>query len=302
MTDITPLPLTAEAETTANPTPDDERLWSVTTIIKAIGSDEGLIHWSADETAKAAIRSEKTWRAIQEESGDAEAIAWLAQARFKGAKGERSATKLGSAVHTAIEQWIVNGTRPTPDTSLGEYGFIDDEVVPYLDMFDRFLDRFQPTFEAAEMTVYHPGYGYAGTLDGIATIEGTRVIIDYKTAKQSFDGRGNRKKPWADVALQLAAYRHAEFAAVWRARRYEKYSRRYYLLSQEERALAVPVPATDGGLVVHLTPDHCDVYPVECGDEVHTAFLYAIEAARWSYEMSKGVIGSPIALMDKEGN
>jgi hypothetical protein len=151
------------------------------------------------------------------------------------------------------------------------------------------------------MTVYHPGYGYAGTLDGIATIDGTRVIIDYKTAKQSFDGRGNRKKPWVDVALQLAAYRNAEFAAIWRARRYEQYSRRYYLLSGDERAMAVPVPHTDGGIVVHLTPHHCDVYPVDCGPEIHTAFLYAIEAARWSYQLSKRVLGDPIALLDVKG-
>jgi hypothetical protein len=61
--------------------------------------------------------------------------------------------------------------------------------------------------------------------------------------------------------LQLAAYRHAEFAAVWRARRFEQYSRRYYLLNPEERAMALPMPKTDGGLVIHITPEHCDVYP-----------------------------------------
>lgn len=297
---VAALPMTAEAEVAvAQPADGDDRLWSVTTILKSFGDSEGLIYWTADETAVAGVRSRETLAAIAEREGDDAAIEWLRGARFRAGKGERSATKLGEDFHAAAERWVVNGARPAPGDPLPN-GEVDDELAPYLDSFDLWLERFQPVYTAAEVVVYHPRYGYAGQADGFCTVDGVPVIIDYKTSKKSFDGRGKRRRPWVDVALQLAGYRHAEFAAVWRARRFEEWSRRYYLLDADERALAVPVPAVDGGLCVHVTPHHCDVYPVDCGDDVFEAFLYAVEAARWSLFTSKRVLGDPLALLDRK--
>lgn len=292
--------LVADAVVTV-PAPDDqdERLWSVTTILKAFGDSEGLIYWSVAETAKAAVKGLKTLTTLAAED-EADALEWLSGARFRGGKGERSATKLGEDVHAACEQYVVTGKRPAAGDPLPN-GAVDDEVAPYISSFELWLDRFQPEYTAAEMTVYNPEYGYAGTLDGHVVVDGTPCILDYKTSKQSFDGRGKRKRPWVDVALQMAAYRHAPMTAVWRARRFEQYSRRYYLLNADERELAIPTPATEGGLVIQLTPQHCDVYPVDCGPDVFEAFLYAIEAARWSMFTSKKVFGDPLALLDQKG-
>lgn len=297
MTDTTPIPMTADIEVDAQPSDDDERLWSVTTILKSFGDSEGLIQWTAAETAKAAIGSLPTLQAMADDNPDA-AVDWLKQARFRSKPGTRSATKLGQDVHACCEMYVVTGQRPAPGTALPN-GTLDAEVEPYLDSFELWLDRFQPQYTAAEVVVYNERYGYAGQADGYATVEGTPVIIDYKSAKESFDARGNRRKPWTDVAMQLAGYRHAPKAAVWRARRFESYGRRYYLLNAEERELAVPTPTVDGGLVIHLTPQHCDVYPVDCGDAVFDAFLYAIEGARWTSVTSKKVLGKPLALMDQ---
>ncbi len=293
--------LTAEAEVSATPQRDDDRLWSVTTILKAQGDSEALINWSAQETARAAIRKRRTWEAMVDEDGEDATVNWLADQRFKPPPGERSATTLGQAVHAAIEILVVTGRRPEHGTPLADVGVMDDEVAPYLDSFDMWLDHFQPTFTAAEMTVYNTTYGYAGTLDGMATIGGQHVLIDYKTSKQSTTGSGARKKPWSDVGLQCAAYEHAEFAAVWKARRFEKYSRRYYLLNQEERDQAVPMPAVDGSVVIHITPHHCDTYPLQ-GDDRFTDFLYAIEAARIAFEKSRTYIGQPLALLDRKAS
>ena len=296
---MTKIPMTAEAEHDAQPTDDDNRLWSVTTILKSFGDSEGLIHWTAEETAKAAVGSLKTLTAMAADDPDA-AIEWLRGARFRASRGQRSATKLGQDVHSACELYVVTGKRPDPGTPLPN-GVLDAEVAPYIDSFELWLDRFQPAYTAAEVVVYNERYGYAGQTDGYATVQGTPVIIDYKSAKTSFDGRGNRRKPWTDVAMQLAAYRHAPKAAVWRARRFENYGRRYYLLNAEERELAVDTPSVDGGLVIHLTPDHADVYPVDCGPDIFDAFLYAIEGARWTSVTSKRVLGEPLALMDRNG-
>ena len=63
--------------------------------------------------------------------------------------------------------------------------------------------------------------------------------------------------------------------------------------------MAVPVPEVDGGLCIHVTPMHCHAYPVACGPAVHEAFLYCLEAARWSFETSKAVIGPRLVHPDE---
>src|SRR5690606_2430853 len=140
---------------------------------------------------------------------------------------------------------------------------VDDEVRPFLDQFDRWLQRFSPVYRATEVTVYHPDLGYAGTLDALLSIgdhgspaipgtDAVEFIGDYKSTRNVEDSRGQPTKPYPEqVALQLAAYRWAKYAAVWRPRRHERFRRRYYLLSPAERAMAQPVPRVDTGLVIH---------------------------------------------------
>lgn len=265
------------------PADDDERHWSVTTILGCLKA-EGLLYWTAEEAAKAAVNSAASLQARIEEEGREAVIKWLRDARFRRAKGERTAAELGTEVHAACEAYALTGQRPD----------VDAEVQPFLDQFDRWAQEFQPVYQAAEVTVYSPSYGYAGTCDAFLTLGGVRCIVDYKSSRKSFDNRGNPTTPYPEVALQLAAYRHAELAAVWRPRRMEQYRRRYYLLGQAEREMAVPVPEVDTGLVIHITPDHCDAYPVECGPDIFEAFLFVQEAARWQFQTSKTVIGRPL--------
>lgn len=265
------------------PADDDERHWSVTTILGCLKA-EGLLYWTAEEAAKAAVNSAASLQARIEEEGREAVIKWLRDARFRRAKGERTAAELGTEVHAACESYALTGQRPD----------VDAEVQPFLDQFDRWAQEFQPVYQAAEVTVYSPSYGYAGTCDAFLTVGGVRCIVDYKSSRKSFDNRGNPTTPYPEVALQLAAYRHAELAAVWRPRRMEQYRRRYYLLGAAEREMAVPVPEVDTGLVIHITPDHCDAYPVECGPDIFESFLFVQEAARWQFQTSKTVIGRPL--------
>ena len=265
------------------PADDDERHWSVTTILGCLKA-EGLLYWTAEEAAKAAVNSAASLQARIEEEGRQAVIKWLRDARFRRAKGERTAAELGTEVHAACESYALTGQRPD----------VDAEVQPFLDQFDRWAQEFQPVYQAAEVTVYSPSYGYAGTCDAFLTVGGVRCIVDYKSSRKSFDNRGNPTTPYPEVALQLAAYRHAELAAVWRPRRMEQYRRRYYLLGAAEREMAVPVPEVDTGLVIHITPDHCDAYPVECGPDIFESFLFIQEAARWQFQTSKTVIGRPL--------
>jgi len=271
------------------PADDDARLWSVTTIIGALDKP-ALLYWAAEKTATCAVDQLDTVRAMVNDGDRADTIKWLRDARFRRPKGERTAAELGTAVHEACEQFALTGTRPE----------VDPDVAPFLDQFDRWCQKFSPTYEAAEVTVYSPRYGYAGTCDAFLSVDGVRFIVDYKTSKKSYDARGKATGPYPEVALQLAAYRFAELAAVWRPRRMEQFRRRYYLLGEAEKAMAVPVPEVDAGLVIHITPEHCDAYPVDCDASVHRSFLFVLEAARWQFQTSKTVIGLPLQPVAKE--
>ncbi len=282
----------------------DQRLWSVTTIIGTLDKP-ALLYWSAEQTALAAVAVAKSLPQRIAEDGEPETVKWLRDARFRKPRGRLSATALGSCAHAACEQYALTGQRPTPDDLAdivrAEGGPRFDGVTAetavlgrMLDRFDGWLQRFTPIYDATEVVVYHPTYGYAGQADAFLRIDGLRLLVDYKTSREGFDSKGQAKSPYPEAALQLAAYRYAEFAAVWRPRRIEKFRRRYYLLGDAERDRAVPVPQVDGGAVIHLTPDHCEIFPVRCDKAVHEMFLFVQEAARWTLEMSRDVVGLPM--------
>ena len=292
------------ADDTAKPTKDDLTLWSVTTIIGTLDKP-ALIYWAANQTATAAVRAAASLTARIEEDGPEETAKWLAGARYRTPPDRLRAADLGTVCHTACEEYALTGTRPDNDriaalirqTGLKGFDGVESETVvlnQMLDRFDRWLQRFTPSYQATEVAVYSPKYGYAGTCDSFLTIGDVRFITDYKTTREPYDSRGKPKKPYPEVALQLAAYRYAEMAAVWRPRRTEKWRRRYYLLSPPEQDMAQPVPEVDGGLCIHITPEACEAYPVRCDVEAHRAFLYTLECFRWVQETSKTAIGPPL--------
>lgn len=281
----------AEAEQPTGAKPDDERMWSVTTIISNVGDAGGLVEWACGRAADCAIDQSNVWRNMIDGDQRAEARKFIAGARRRPRPGRKMTdADIGKRFHRLAEQWIYDGKRPACD---------DSDVNALLNSFGRWLDTAQPVFEALEMTVYHPDLHYAGTLDGIVTINGLRAVIDYKTSLD-LDGH-KRKQPWKTVALQLAAYRHAQYVAVWKARVYERFSRRYYLLSPAERAMAMSMPVTDTGLVLHVTPDHADTYIVATGEQTFEAFLAAIDATAW-FELEADGVFIDQTLLDCERN
>jgi hypothetical protein len=286
------------------PNQDDLVLWSVTSII-GILEKRGLMYWAAGRTADAAIDNPQTWQAMISERGRREAWKWLRDAMNRPPRDMLSDTKLGQILHSCCEDYALSGKRPD-DADIadrvwragGDFVDVDREVSvlnAMLDNFDAWLQKFTPSYQATEVCVYNPTYGYAGQADCFLTIDGVRFLGDYKSTREPFDGQGKPKTPYpTENGLQLAAYRNAEMAAVWRPRRYEKQSRRYYALSPTERELAVPVPEVDTGLIIHITTEQCVAYPIKCDKTVHRYFLHCIEMARWVNEESKTVLGEPL--------
>jgi hypothetical protein len=289
----------------------DTQFYSVTTILNALRSS-ALEYWAIKETATAAIESCATWTAMLEDQGQAETVKWLCGARWRRPKLTLGADQLGTVVHKVCEQYALTGVKPDKswcadlvaahaaptvdvDAELHTVGLM-------LQQFDRWLDRFQPQYLAAEMAVYSERYGYAGTLDSIATIDGVTLVTDVKTRRQPLDSKGRPQRPYGETALQISAYRHCDIAAAWRARRFEKGFRRFYLLNDEERALASKMPEVDGGLCVLITPQSCEGFVMRCDTEIFEAFLHVFEAWRWLEETSKRVVGDPLIAAEKEAS
>ena len=268
---------------------DDDRYYSVTTILKVLHA-EGLERWKMRKVADAAIAARNSLATRVDEDGMDETVKWLTGAPYRSPKDARSAADKGTAFHAAAEELALTGRMPE----------VADDIKPFVIQFDRWLQKAQPEFLACEMTVYSPTYGYAGTADGIFKLQGATLGFDWKTHEHDRTANGNLVKPYGENALQLAAYFNADFAATWRARRTNIYQRRYYLLGQTERDMAVPVPPVDGCVVVNITGERCEAYPAIADESVFQQFLFILEAARWAFDMSRDVIGEPLVFPERQ--
>lgn len=206
-----------------------------------------------------------------------------------------SASGLGTAFHDAADRWLLTGHRPDA---------AHVELVPLLDQFERWLDVHQPEPILLEYTGINLERGYAGRGDAVMEVNfldwgRVPVVNDYKTSRKSFATRGTREietTPYSSAAKQLAAYRAFTHVVRWdRSLRVEQSlsSRRWYYVDDEDLGAALPMPETaPGGLVIHVTPDHCTSHEVVIDEWLEETWLYDLEAAR--REMSpqmRNVIG-----------
>jgi hypothetical protein len=229
----------------------DERLWSVTTILQAVPKP-ALTYWAARETAAWVADNYAAIGPLIDTDRDA------AIDMMKGApwRQRNKAADLGTLVHAVAEAHVLGQELP-------EW---PEEADGYLNSLLAFMDDFQPEWSMAEATVASLKWRYAGTLDGIFTIGGRALIEDVKTGKDVYP----------EAALQLAAYRFAEFVVM-------------------PDGSQVEMPKVEGGVVLHLLPDGYRLIPVRCDEEVFRAFLQFREAFRWMEATSQAVIGDPVS-------
>ena len=163
------------------------------------------------------------------------------------------AAKTGSDVHGLCER-INRGE---------DIGRVHPDLQAFVDQYRRFIVDFEPGFLEVEVTCWSETWGYAGTLDFIATVGGETVIVDIKTGKSG---------AWPDVALQLSAYANADFI----------------IDAAGERR---PLPQIDAAAVLTVRPDEYRLIPVRLGDDVFDTFKALIEVSKWEHDVSKTVIG-----------
>ncbi len=132
---------------------DPVRLWSATTLAKlGLGTSDPLVNWCVGITAEYAIDNMDVIGPLAARDRGA-AIKLLKDARW--ASSSKAAAR-GTDLHKAAEQ-----------LALGQQPEVDDNVLPYLEQYRRFLTEHAPSFLMSEAPVYNPTFGYAGTCDGI---------------------------------------------------------------------------------------------------------------------------------------
>lgn len=110
-------------------------------------------------------------------------------------KKASEAADIGSRVHQAIDL-IIRGEIPTisEDIKSGVQGFID------------WQEKYKVKIEAGDTKIASKIFGYGGSLDFIAFIDGEPVIFDNKTTKKRKDADHGI---YPEYAYQLAAYAQA---------------------------------------------------------------------------------------------
>jgi PD-(D/E)XK nuclease superfamily len=208
----------------------------VISVTKAIGEGypkPGLVGWAADESGKYVVNH---WEELAE-MPLADRYKVVRDARFAM---QRAATVRGTKVHELAQQ-----------LAAGQEVEVADEYVGHVDAYLLFVQQWRPRELLVEAPVFSRELRYAGTLDLIADLaDGHRWLLDWKTSKG---------EPYPEAALQLAAYRYADFA----------------LVDDEEIELADYRIERCG--VVWLRADGYDLIEIEADEEAMIAF----RAAMW---------------------
>lgn len=228
-------------------TKNKKKYVSVTTIIKTGLNKPALNNWVVKNIADFAMKNPEVLALPYDEG--------MKVLTTLGTEKRDSAAKLGTSVHNDAD----HTSKGTVNKSI-----IPEEATPFIDSFTRFCSDYQPVPLYTEAEVYSDRYEYAGTLDAIYEIGGKVYVCDLKTGRRIYE----------EVALQLAAYRNAD----------------YILLGRKE----IPMPKIDGAIVLHLRPDKYQAKKVQSGPEVFDAFLACYDMYNWIVEGSKWVFGNDL--------
>jgi hypothetical protein len=295
-----------------------EEFFSVTTVING-GIPKHLQAWAAKLVAEQAYADVETH--------GAEALAHWAQVgrgylddlRDNGMKLERAdespkglalrylkgapdrfrdaAANKGSDVHDEAESFILRHARQGARVyvATGDLPAWPAEIADYMASFIRFIHEYRPIYLATEARVFSRSRSYAGQADAFLRVKVpddwtpppwiTRPFVwereggpagwlttctDYKSGREIYH----------EVAPQTAAYANGDF------------------IGAPDGQTELPVPATDSGAVLHLTPKKFRFELVGPTEHAFRVFLYAREIFAWTRAQSlvatRTWLGGPI--------
>jgi hypothetical protein len=231
---------------------DREKVLGVTTVLRDGVPKGALIAWAAGEAADYAIDHWDDLAALP--LSERQELIRKAPDRTRDKAGER-----GREVHELVRRYLAGETIAPPD-----------ELRGHVDAGLRFVDEWRVEELAVEFAVFaraDPELGrrhaYGGRPDLLARLaDGLDWLLDWKTAL---------KGPFSDWALQLAAYRYADFYVVDGD------------LDDAGDFVEHAMPVVDRCGVVHLHGDGSyELVPLEADEAALEVFAAACEVARFT--------------------
>jgi len=214
-----------------------------------------LTRWAAKEAATFAVENLGPVVQFATEGNKPAAVDLIKGAPWRDS-GQAAAT--GTEVHELFEALAkgeaVNTRRLTP------------EMKAYAGHFNEFRTEFEPEFLFNEETVWSEEHDYAGSFDTLVRINDENVLLDYKTTRSGV---------YPEVALQLAAYAHADGII-------------------RPDGTKVDLPKIDAGAVLHARPEGWSLVPVRIDEEVFNYFLHLRKTFDWNRDVSMTVLGKSL--------
>jgi hypothetical protein len=233
---------------------NDEKSDGVTTVLNQGFPKQALVHWAARACSQEVL---DFWDELVSlpPSERAERV------RTAPDRDRDAAARRGTEVHALALR-----------LAAGEEVHVPDELVGHVDAYLLFAEEWNPHELLLEASVANLTWGYAGTLDLIADLnDGHRWLLDLKT---------NRSRVFAESALQLSAYRYAEWALDPISGKVE------------------PMPEVDRCGVVWLRADRTyELRPVAASSREFRVFQYAQAIAHFSKR--DDVIEDPIRAANR---
>lgn len=228
----------------------------VTSIISKVDKSGPLIAWAKGVTADAALNNLDRLTTMVEQDGKAPTKSWLTA--HATAESDR-AKDLGTRVHILAEQ-VSRGASPD----------MDEFEEPFVEAYRRYVAEVEPHYRSLEQFTANLTFGYGGTFDFLADIDGKLTLGDLKTGKGIYP----------ETRLQLAGLGMAEF--IGRPNDPKRYR----------------MPEIEQYVILHVRPEAYakgyQLYRVNVDDADREAFKGALSIYRWAERRpSKGEPYSP---------
>jgi hypothetical protein len=214
-----------------------------------------LVDWAGRTAAGYAVDH---WDELAE-LGIAERLRRIEKARYELTS---AATVRGTAVHDLAQR-----------LQTGEEIDVPENLIGHVDSYLRFVQEWEPLELLVEAPVFSREFMYGGTVDLVADLnDNNRWLLDFKTSKG---------EPWPEVALQLAAYRYAEFTL-------------------SDTGAEVPMPRVDRTGVIWLRADGYDLVDIQAGPPAFAAFGAVQHVAQFRAEPREHWIGQMLTPPERE--
>jgi hypothetical protein len=224
-----------------------EKTPGATTVLNK-GYPKHLEKWAAEQSANYAVDN---WAELAE-MPISQRLKLITGARFED---RDAAARRGTDVHRLARRIIGGETVDVPD-----------ELAGHVDAYLEFLDEWQPRELLVEAPIASVRWRYCGTLDLVADlVDDRRWLLDLKTTRSGV---------YRESALQLSAYRNAEF----------------YL---DAAGVVRPMLEVERCGVVWLRADRTyELVPVDASPATFRVFLAAHLIAR--FDEREDVLGAPL--------